>query len=173
MTCHLDTQVVVWLAAGETEKLSPTAAEAIRKSGLAISPMVLLELQYLYEIKRILKEPLALLNDIDTQIGLKVQDASFAGVLHTALFETWTHDPFRPRHRRPRQDRWPRASDHFRHQDPGKLSAVDLVSQKAASRPVCSSRDVLPFLLVVPYQYLIVQPIHLGRNRLHVASKVE
>lgn len=94
MTCHLDTQVVVWLAAGETEKLSPTAAEAIRKSGLVVSPMVLLELQYLYEIKRILKEPLALLNDIDTQIGLKVQDASFAGVLHTALFETWTHDPF-------------------------------------------------------------------------------
>lgn len=94
MIHHLDTHVVVWLAAGEVEKLSPAAAEAIRKSDLAISPMVLLELQYLYEIKRILKEPLAILNDIDTQIGLKVKDGSFAAVLHTALFETWTHDPF-------------------------------------------------------------------------------
>jgi PIN domain nuclease of toxin-antitoxin system len=56
--------------------------------------MVLLELQYLYEIKRVLKEPLALLNDVDTQIGLKVNDGSFAAVLHTALFETWTRDPF-------------------------------------------------------------------------------
>ncbi len=94
MTHHLDTHVVVWLAAGEVEKLSTRAADAIRKSDLVVSPMVLLELQYLYEIKRILKEPLALLNDIDTQIGLTVKDASFAAVLHTALFETWTHDPF-------------------------------------------------------------------------------
>jgi PIN domain nuclease of toxin-antitoxin system len=94
MTHHLDTQVVVWLASGEVEKLSAAAADAIRKSEPAISPMVLLELQYLYEIKRILKEPLAILNDIDTQIGIKVRDASFAAVLHTALFETWTHDPF-------------------------------------------------------------------------------
>jgi len=94
VTHHLDTHVVVWLAAGEVEKLSPQAADAIRKSDLVVSPMVLLELQYLYEIKRILKEPLALLNDVDTQIGLKVKDASFAAVLHTALFETWTRDPF-------------------------------------------------------------------------------
>jgi PIN domain nuclease of toxin-antitoxin system len=94
VTHHLDTQVVVWLAAGEIEKLSPAAADAIRSSDLVVSPMVLLELQYLYEIKRVLKEPLALLNDIDTQIGLKVRDASFTAALHTALFETWTHDPF-------------------------------------------------------------------------------
>ena len=94
MTHHLDTNVFLWLAAGEVEKLSERAADAIRKSDLIISPMVLLELQYLYEIKRLLKEPLALLNDIDTQIGLKVKDASFAAVLHTARFETWTRDPF-------------------------------------------------------------------------------
>jgi PIN domain nuclease of toxin-antitoxin system len=91
---YLDTQVVVWLASGEVGKISTAAAAAIQKSDLLISPMVLLELEYLYEIKRLLKSPLALLNEIDTQIGLKVADASFAGVLHTALFETWTWDPF-------------------------------------------------------------------------------
>ena len=94
MILYLDTQVVVWLASGAAEKLPPAAAEAIRQSDLVISPMVLLELAYLYEIKRILKEPLAILNDIDTQIGLKVRDRSFAAVVHTALFETWTRDPF-------------------------------------------------------------------------------
>lgn len=94
MIHYLDTNVVVRLASGEVEKLSRRATEAIQKSDLVISPMVLLELQYLYEIKRVLKEPAAILNEIDTQIGLKVRDASFAGVLHTALFETWTHDLF-------------------------------------------------------------------------------
>src|SRR5579863_665197 len=91
---YLDTQVVVWLAAGEIDKISTAAADSIRKSNLLISPMVLLELEYLYEIKRLLKPPLALLNEVDTQIGLKVAEASFSAVLHTALFETWTHDPF-------------------------------------------------------------------------------
>ncbi len=94
MTLYLDTQVVVWLAAGEVEKISTAAAASIQKSDLLISPMVLLELEYLYEIKRLLKPPLALLNQVDTQIGLKVANASFSAVLHTALFETWTHDPF-------------------------------------------------------------------------------
>lgn len=91
---YLDTQVVVWLAAGAVEKISAAAADAIEESELAISPMVLLELQYLYEIKRILREPLALVNDIDTQIGLRVRDQAFASIVHTALFETWTRDPF-------------------------------------------------------------------------------
>jgi PIN domain nuclease of toxin-antitoxin system len=94
LNLYLDTQVVVWLAAGEVGKISTAAAAAIQKSNLLISPMVLLELEYLYEIKRLLKSPLAILNEVDTQIGLKVGDASFSGVLHTALFETWTHDPF-------------------------------------------------------------------------------
>ena len=94
MNLYLDTQVVVWLAAGAIDKISPAATESIRKSDLLISPMVLLELEYLYEIKRLLKPPLALLNQVDTQIGLAVADASFSAVLHTALFETWTHDPF-------------------------------------------------------------------------------
>ena len=55
MIHYLDTQVVVWLAGGEVEKVSAPAAEAIRKSDLVISPMVLLELQHLFEIKRLVK----------------------------------------------------------------------------------------------------------------------
>jgi len=48
--------VLVWLAGGEVEKISAPAAEAIRKSDLVISPMVLLELQYLFEIKRLVRD---------------------------------------------------------------------------------------------------------------------
>jgi len=91
---YLDTQVVVWLASGRTDRLTRAAAAAIEESELSISPMVTLELEYLFEIKRIVKPPLMLLNQLETQIGLKQRDQSFAAVVHTALFETWTRDPF-------------------------------------------------------------------------------
>jgi PIN domain nuclease of toxin-antitoxin system len=90
----LDTQVVVWLAEGRLARLSSAATAAIEASDVAISPMVLLELEYLYEIQRIVKQPLALVNQLQIQIGLAVCDASFGAVMHTALFETWTRDPF-------------------------------------------------------------------------------
>lgn len=90
----LDTQIVVWLAEARLERLSPQATAAIEDPELLISPMVLLELEYLYEIKRILLQPLAILNQLQIQIGLQVKDDSFSAVLHTAVFETWTRDPF-------------------------------------------------------------------------------
>ena len=46
------------------------------------------------EIKRITVQPLAILNQLQIQIGLQVRGDSFSAVLHTALFETWTRDPF-------------------------------------------------------------------------------
>lgn len=90
----LDTQVVVWLAEGRVEKLSPLAVKEIEASEVVISPMVLLELEYLFEIKRIVKQPLDLFNQLQIQISLQNKDDSFAAVLHTAMFETWTRDPF-------------------------------------------------------------------------------
>ena len=94
MIHYLDTQVMVWLCEGSIERLSPAAALAIEESELVISPMVLLELEYLSEIKRIVKPPLALLNQLQTQIGLRISDHSFQAIIHTSLFETWTRDPF-------------------------------------------------------------------------------
>ena len=87
MKIYLDTHVVVWLGEGAVEKLSPAASEAIESSEVEISPMVLLEVQYLFEIKRIVKAP-------QTLIGLKVSDHPFPAVARAALFETWTRDPF-------------------------------------------------------------------------------
>jgi PIN domain nuclease of toxin-antitoxin system len=91
---YLDTHVVVWLAEGLVEKLSPAASAAIESSEVEISPMVLVELQYLFEIKRIVKAPLALIDQLQTLIGLKISEHAFASVARSALFETWTRDPF-------------------------------------------------------------------------------
>lgn len=94
MICYLDTQVMVWLCQKQLEKLTPAAAAALEESEVLLSPMVLLELEYLYEIKRIIRAPQALLQQLEAQIGLRLCDQSFAAIVQTALFETWTRDPF-------------------------------------------------------------------------------
>ena len=94
MSVYLDTQIVVWRGEGQVEKLTPEASGAIESSDLIVSPMVLLELQYLFEIKRVIKPPIALLDQLAALIGLKVSDHPFPAVNQTALFETWTRDPF-------------------------------------------------------------------------------
>jgi PIN domain nuclease of toxin-antitoxin system len=91
---YLDTQVVVWLAEGRTERLTVVAASAIEEFEPVISPMVMLEIEYLFEIKRIIRPPLMLMNQLEAQIGLRQSDQAFTAVIQTALFETWTRDPF-------------------------------------------------------------------------------
>ncbi len=52
MISYLDTSPAVWLAEGNRERISRPAFEQISISTLRISPVVLLEFQYLFEIKR-------------------------------------------------------------------------------------------------------------------------
>lgn len=85
---------MVWLCERQLDRLTPCARAAIEQSDLLISPMVLLELQYLYKIRRIVRPPQALLNQLETQMGLRLCDHPFPAIIHTALFETWTRDPF-------------------------------------------------------------------------------
>lgn len=94
MSVYLDTHAVIWLCEGLTGKLTPAASEAIESSQVEISPMVLVELEYLFEIKRILKPPMALLDQLQTLIGLRMSDHAFSTVVQASLFETWTRDPF-------------------------------------------------------------------------------
>ncbi len=94
MSIYIDTHVVIWLCEGAGRKLARAASLAIESSQVEISPMVLVELEYLLEIKRIVKPPLALIDQLQMQIGLRVSDHPFPAVARTALFETWTRDPF-------------------------------------------------------------------------------
>jgi PIN domain nuclease of toxin-antitoxin system len=94
LSIYIDTHIVIWLCEGRTEKLTPAASEAIESSEVEISPVVLIELEYLFEIKRIVKPPMALVEQLETQIGLRISKHPFPAVAQTALFETWTPDPF-------------------------------------------------------------------------------
>ena len=61
---------------------------------MLISPAVLIELQYLQQAGRIIRAPLDLTKQLRTQLGVRICDHSFADLAETALFETWTRDPF-------------------------------------------------------------------------------
>jgi len=91
---YLDTCAVLFLYAGLTEKLTAPAAEAIDKGTLRISPMVLLEIQYLREVGRFKHRPEDVHDELGKLIGLKVCDADFGQVSQAAMRMDWTHDPF-------------------------------------------------------------------------------
>ena len=91
---YLDTHVVVWLYAGEIKKLSGQAKELINGHDVIISPVVLLELQYLYETQRITVEAREIVSDLSERIGLKTCDLSFNTIVIGALDFSWTRDPF-------------------------------------------------------------------------------
>ena len=93
-TLCLDTHVVVWLFAAQTQKLSPKAAEYIEKYDLTVSPMVSLELRYLYEIGRIRCDKSQILAELQSTIGLEVDEAPFARVVERSLTLGWCRDPF-------------------------------------------------------------------------------
>jgi len=91
---YLDTHVAVWLHAGLVEKLSREAKRQIEENDLLLSPMVLIELQYLYERKRIGVRPVTLCNDLSTDFGIALCQYPFAAVAMEALKVNWTSDPF-------------------------------------------------------------------------------
>jgi PIN domain nuclease of toxin-antitoxin system len=91
---YLDTHVVVWLCENNVRRLSDSALTAINEYDLLISPAVLIELNFLFQIQRILRAPLDLAKQLRTQLSVEVCGRSFADVAETALFESWTRDPF-------------------------------------------------------------------------------
>jgi PIN domain nuclease of toxin-antitoxin system len=84
----------VWLYAGKIEKLSEQAKELINDHEVIISPVVRLELQYLFEIQRVTDEANNIIFDLSDRIGLKMCDKSLNTIVSSALELSWTRDPF-------------------------------------------------------------------------------
>jgi PIN domain nuclease of toxin-antitoxin system len=94
MICYVDTQVAVWLAEANLAKISQKAISLIQLGDVRISPMAVVELQYLYEIRRIVVPPPEILVKLNAEIGLTVCDQPFPIIAEIALGEGWTRDPF-------------------------------------------------------------------------------
>ncbi|MCD6397141.1 MAG: PIN domain-containing protein [Spirochaetaceae bacterium] len=91
---YLDTHVLVWLYTGQVKKLSTLAKDLINENPVYISPIVRLELQYLYDIKRITDKSNDIIIDLSDRIGLKVCEKSFSTIIAESLKLSWTRDPF-------------------------------------------------------------------------------
>jgi len=90
----LDTHITVWLYAGLIEKISQTATQSIEANDLLISPMVKLELQYLFEIGRITVKPDTIVKNLFADIGLKISETPLQQIIEKALNISWTRDVF-------------------------------------------------------------------------------
>jgi len=92
---YLDTHVVIWLYAGKLDLVSPNALQAMEEEPeLLISPMVLLELDFLYEIEKIRVDSDRIGTYLNQKIGLAICEKSFELVCKTAARQQWTRDPF-------------------------------------------------------------------------------
>ena len=91
---YLDTHVLVYLAAGESEKLSAAARRAIEAEDLLVSAASVLELQLLHEIGRLRPSGSELIRLLAQDIGVRVCGLGFDVVVDRALAESWSRDPF-------------------------------------------------------------------------------
>jgi PIN domain nuclease of toxin-antitoxin system len=91
---YLDTHAVIWLYDGDLSWLSKHAQRAIETGDIRISPMVMLELQYLREVHRLKMPPDHLLSELNKVIEVDVCSIPFPRLITAAASETWTRDPF-------------------------------------------------------------------------------
>jgi PIN domain nuclease of toxin-antitoxin system len=85
---------VGWLYEGADRRIPPSVRELIESEAPFVSPMVELELTYLYEVQRVTEPAAAPLTALRRAIGLQVADVSLGAVAEAAAGLSWTRDPF-------------------------------------------------------------------------------
>ena len=96
MITYLDTSVAVWIAQKTLDRISLPALNHLENSATQrlLSPIVLLELQFLYEIKRILLPAPDIQRKLEMEFDVRVCDLRLPQIIAAALSEHWTRDPF-------------------------------------------------------------------------------
>ena len=90
----LDTHVAAWLHAGELKRIPEGVQSQLERTEIAISPIVLLELEHLYEIGRLTVHADSIFSDLAQSIGLKLLPDPFPSVIRESLKQNWTRDAF-------------------------------------------------------------------------------
>ena len=91
---YLDTHAVIFLYAGDLALFTNAGRRLIRSEQLIISPIVLLELEYLYEIKKLNALPSIIYQQLQKECHLKTCHAPFHEIIELAKTQCWTRDPF-------------------------------------------------------------------------------
>jgi PIN domain nuclease of toxin-antitoxin system len=91
---YLDTHVVAWLYANQVALLSDRVRRLVESQEILVSPMVLLELDFLTEIGKISAGGSRIYQNLHTRIGLRICPIEFPRIIDAASLQTWTRDPF-------------------------------------------------------------------------------
>jgi PIN domain nuclease of toxin-antitoxin system len=94
MIAYFDTNALVWLSDGSLVGLNRTIDRMLEEAELLFSPIVLLEIEYLYEIKRTKRPARDIQLKVENEIGARLCELPFPTIAGTALDEKWTRDPF-------------------------------------------------------------------------------
>jgi len=90
---HLDTHIAIWLYYGEVQKIK-RQLDTLQKNDLAVSQIVRLELQYIYEIERIRHNPDTIIRTLQKDFGLKETNPDNILTTNFAININWTRDVF-------------------------------------------------------------------------------
>lgn len=90
----LDTHVVVWLYDDPERLVPPPVRERLNNDSLALSPFVRLELQYLYEVRKVSVPARTIVDELAPKLELELTDPPSAQVCQAAVALDWTRDPF-------------------------------------------------------------------------------
>lgn len=86
--------MVGWLYEGADRRIPSAVRSLIEFDEPFVSPIVEMELAYLYEVGRVTEPAAAPLAALQKTIGLQVSDVSAAKLVQAATGLTWTRDPF-------------------------------------------------------------------------------
>jgi PIN domain nuclease of toxin-antitoxin system len=94
LIAYLDTHVAVYLAEGMHKRITSDAKRMIDRAELLISPMAVVEMEILNEVRKIKMSSRDIQRKLEHEIGLRVCDLPFPQVADIARDEAWTRDPF-------------------------------------------------------------------------------
>jgi hypothetical protein len=87
LKAYLDTSVAVWLSEKKVSGLSKDAKGVLRRADLLISPMVLVELELLYEIRRTVLRSREIQLKLEHELSVRVCGLSFPLIVEAAINE--------------------------------------------------------------------------------------
>lgn len=90
----IDTHIAVFLHANELKKISNVAQQQLEAHDILLPEIARLELQYLYEIKRIAFTPERIISDLYTDIGMICSNTPVNQLIKAAIGVEWTRDVF-------------------------------------------------------------------------------
>lgn len=91
---HLDTHVLIWLALRRSHRLSTRARTLVEREESHISPMVMLELEILFENGKIDRDAASLIERLSGRIELAISQTPLPTIVDRARSFAWTRDPF-------------------------------------------------------------------------------